>query len=551
MARPYNRVVLNRLLTLFAVVVALVCVAGASPAQVGARQSKTIVVLPFENASKVPGLEWIGDSFPEVLDQRMVSPARFMVGREDRLYAFDRSGIPENLRPSRATMYRIAEDMDVDYVVLGDYTYDGQTFTARAQMFNVKRLHLSPEQQESGPLPNLIEIQTALAWDLMHSLESPEQSQELLGSDSRVSKAEFLAKYQPIRLDAFENYVRGISATTRPEKLKFLREAVRLNPSYTAAEMELGRTYFDAHEYEQAAGWFSRVPKTDEKAGEASFYAGLSYYYNGDLDRARVAFSFLATRFPLTEVYNNLGVVDARRLKRTAVDYFQKTVDADPNDPDYRFNLGVSLYQNGDLMGAQKQLLQAVVLHPSDAEAKMLLDAINSGQRPARVPTERIKRNYNESSYLQLALEIQNAAEIKLAASPPAKHAEYHVEHGHEVLDKGFNTEAAGEFREAIQLDPANARAHAGLARALAGMGDTKQARSEAETALKLKPQAEAYLVLADLELRDNHLDEAASDTDKALRLEPANAAGLAMKRSIEMKRAQPAAATAGPAAQP
>jgi Flp pilus assembly protein TadD/TolB-like protein len=540
---------LNRLLTLLAFLGTFLSLTIPSLSQTPARQSKTIVVLPFENASKTPGLEWIGESFPEVLGQRMVSPHRYMVGREDRLYAFDRSGIPETLRPSRATMYRIAESMDVDYVVLGSYSYDGQRFAASAQMFDVKRLHLSPEQQEGGPLPKLIEIQTALAWDLLHSLEVAEQREALLGSDYSVSKSEFLAKYPPIKLDAFENYIRGVSTTTRPEKLKFLREAVRLNPSYTAAEMELARAYFNTHEYEQAATWFSRVPKTDPQAREANFYAGLAYYYNGDIDRARTAFAYLVARFPLTEVYNNLGVVDARKLKRTSTEYFQKAVDTDPNDPDYRFNLGTSLYRGGDNLGAQKQFQQALNLRPGDAEAKMMLEAITTNQRPARMPLERIKRNYNESSYLQLALEIQNAAELKLAKSPPTEHAEYHTEHGHQVLEEGFSSEAAREFREAIQLDPANARAHSGLAHALAAMGDLKQARSEAETALKLKPQAEAYLVLADLELRDNHLDEANSNANRALWLEPGNPAASALKRSIEIKREQPA--VTGPIQQP
>ena len=87
----------------------------------------------------------------------------------------------------------------------------------------------------------------------------------------------------------------------------------------------------------------------------------MSEYYRGSLDRAYTAFSYLATRLPLTEVYNNLGVVDARRGRRTAaVEYFSKAVAADPNDSDYRFNLALALFKNGDTAGAARQLREEI-----------------------------------------------------------------------------------------------------------------------------------------------------------------------------------------------
>ena len=54
----------------------------------------TLVVLPFENRAQAPGLEWIGEAFPEVLSERLASPSLFAVPRESRDYAFDRVGVP-------------------------------------------------------------------------------------------------------------------------------------------------------------------------------------------------------------------------------------------------------------------------------------------------------------------------------------------------------------------------------------------------------------------------------------------------------------------------
>ena len=507
----------------------LLGIPGAAAAQTRpAAPVQTIVVLPFENASNAPGLEWISESFPEVLGQRLASAALYVVSREDRAYAFDRAGIPVNAHLSRATLYRIAEQMDVDYVVLGEYNFDGQTFTATAQLLDMKGLRLSPDLTESGPLVKLIDLQTALSWDLLR----------LVRPDLLPPRSQFLADAPAIRLDAFENYIRGVIATSRPLRIKHLREAIRLNPDYANAMLQLGRTYFDGRDYEQAATWFARVPRTDESGREASFYLGMSAYYLGDFARAEEAFAFIAARLPLTEIYNNLGVVAERRGKRSAIDYFQKAVKADPSDPDYHFNLGVALYKAGDAAAATRQLREALNLRPGDAETKSLLDSIAGGALKggaAKMPLERIKRNYDESSFEQLALEIQKATEARLAKTDPRTHAAFLVSRGRELLDQGFQAEAEKEFREAVQLDAANPGAHAGLARALEN-SDNAAARAEAESSVRLQPTAEALLVLARLNLKTNQAQAAQENVERALALEPANSAALALQRAIAEK---------------
>ena len=283
----------------------------------------------------------------------------------------------------------------------------------------------------------------------------------------------------------------------------------------------------------------------------------MSEYYRGNLDRAYTAFSYLATRLPLTEVYNNLGVVDARRGRHTAaVDYFSKSVAADPNDPDYRFNLALALFKNGDAAGAAHQLKEEIQRRPTDAEAKSFLEMINRGvTAPSNVasatatsaspppggqphiPIERIKRVYDEALYRQLEMEINNLNEQRLANTGQGSQTLIHVNRGKQLLAKNSNAEAEHEFRDAIAADASNAAAHAGLAEALERRGDASNARFEAETSLRLQPNAAAYLVLARLDLKQNQIQPATDAVDKALGLEPANPAGMALQREIAAKR--------------
>jgi tetratricopeptide (TPR) repeat protein len=493
---------------------------------------QTLVVLPFENASRAPGLEWIGESFPEVVGQRLGSATSlYVIPRPDRLYAFDRLGIPASARPSLATLIRLGEAMDVDYIVLGRYTYDGQTFTVAGQLLDLKKLRLSPEVKQSGPLPKLLELQLALTWELLRMIE-PNQI---------VSRNAFVAAGPPVRLDALEKYIRGVIATDPAERLRNLRDAVRLNPAYTPAVMALARTYYDAHDYANAAGWFARVPLTEAVAREAQFYLGMSAYYAGDYARAQNAFDFVLQRLPLTEVYNNLGVVAGRRGQKGALDYFQHAAQADPTDPDYHFNLAVTLYRAGDTAGAARQLREALALRP-DAEAKAFLEQVTAGPAPvAKLPLERIKSNYDEASFRQLAREIESLNETRLAQTDKRSHATFHVQRGRQMLARGLLVVADSDFREAVVLDPTNAGAHAGLARVLEVDGDKAGARAEARSSLRLGPNADAFLVLARLDLNDNKPEAAGESVDQALQLEPTNATARALKSEIAAKLAEKA----------
>ena len=413
----------------------------------------------------------------------------------------------------------------------------------------MKKLRLAPTVQSSGPLTSLIDVQTDLAWQLLNQLPTP----------PALTRQQFLSTPKPIRLDAFENYIRGILATNRQQKTKYFREAIRLNPNYTLAELQLGRLYYDGHEYESAALWLAKVPKDDPVAGEANFLLGMAEFYRGNYDKAYAAFSFLAARLPLTEVYNNLGVVDGRRGRRTAsIEQFTKAVTTDPSDPDYRFNLAVALYKNGDNAGAAQQLREELQRRPNDAEAKSLLENINRGiyapTAPAsgaqilgvppggqvRIPQERIKRNYDEASYRQLEVEIHNLTEERLAKSDRKTHSVYHSDRGKDLLARNNLPDAQAEFREAINLDYNNAAAHAGMARAMEQTGDTFNARSEAQTSVRLQPNADAYLVLARLDLKQNQLDAASDAVKNALKLEPGNPAAQALQRDLSAKQTLP-----------
>src|ERR1700683_3217351 len=81
---------------------------------------------------------------------------------------------------------------------------------------------------------------------------------------------------------------------------------------------------------------------------------------------------------PLAEVYNNLGVVAARRGQKRAAEDFERAIQNDPSDPDYHFNLAITLARAGDREGAARELRTTLEHRPNDVDAKTLLESLTA-----------------------------------------------------------------------------------------------------------------------------------------------------------------------------
>ncbi|MDR3736176.1 MAG: tetratricopeptide repeat protein [Acidobacteriaceae bacterium] len=502
----------------------------------GDSSGRVVLVLPFENHSGQPGLDWIGESFPTTINQRLGSASFLTITRDDRMFALDHLGLPLDFKPSRATTIRIAQTLDADYVIVGSFTTSGVApnlrIQAQAQVLRIDTLHLDAPIQDSTPLPRLLDLENALAWNIARQMDP----------NYNVAQETFLSASAGLQLNAFENYVRGLVDRNPADSATHLQAAVQLQPNYAAAILALGKLQYANQQYEQAAVTLSKLPPGDPLALEAGFYRGLAFFNTGKYANAEKSFAAVALALPLPEVINNQAVAISRQNKDAGA-LFQRASIADPQDADYHFNIAVTLYRRKDYPGAQREVLQALKLKPSDAESAALRDhiaAAMAGVAPtandAFDPLERIRRTYSEASFRQAAFQLDQIRALRMAALPPAERAGQLTQLGFEYLDQGLAPEAENQFRSAIAADPRNANAHAGLARLARQNGNLQDARSEATHSLQLHANVPAYLVLAQLELDASNLPAAATYVSSALKLSPNDSAALGMRRALESR---------------
>jgi tetratricopeptide (TPR) repeat protein len=510
----------------------------ASAADIRQPGGKLVLVLPFENRSGQPNLAWIGDSFPWTLGQRLNSAGFLALGRDDREYAMEHLGLPADFKPSRASTIRIAQQLDADYVIVGSYNIANPGTSAaridvQAQLLEVNALRLSPPITGTGPLPTLFDVENALAWRVARRMDP----------HFAVAQQTFLAASGGVGLSAFEDYIRGISAPTPEERLKRLADAVAAAPNYTPALLELGKEEYAAREYDEAAATLAKVPAGDRFALEASFYGGLARFNTAKYTEAEKAFAFVASRLPLPEVVNDQAVAASRQGK-DAVALFQQVITTDPNDADYHFNLAVALLGRNDISSSLHEVETALKLHGDDDEAKELqsrlqsLHGVTANWKTALYadgfsPTTRIRRTWSEASVRQIAFQLDQMRAIQMSALPPHERSVEYAKLGDGYLAQGLMPEAEQEFQSALSADADNAAAHAGIAQVRERTGSTDDARTEAQTSLRIAPSVNAWLVLARLDLAANQLSASASDVANALKIEPANAAALGIRQSL------------------
>ncbi|WP_260704694.1 tetratricopeptide repeat protein [Edaphobacter flagellatus] len=509
---------------------------------------RVVLVLPFDNRSGQSDLGWIGESFPDTLNQRLNSAGFLTISRDDRQYALDHLGLPTDFRPTRATTIRIAQTLDANYVIIGSYNVANGRISVQAQVLEVNNLRMSSPLEDSSELTRLFDVQNAIAWKIARQI------------DPRFNVAEqtFLAAPGQVKLSAFENYIRGIAAATPQERLKRLQLAVQESPSYAAALLALGKAQYTDRDYDHASQTLARIPVADRRALEANFYLGLARFNSARYADAEKAFTFVAGRLPLPEVINNQAVASARQ-GHNATALFERAVAADPNDADFHYNLAVSLWRQGNFARAQDEVNQVLRLRPNDTEAPELKALIAFGRPPAPIalpaskptatttsatkpapasgptfePLERIRRTYSEASFRQAAFQLDQMRAMRMATLSAAEQVSQYVQLGRDYLAQGLIPEAEQQFQSALAINTSSAEARAGLAQVREQSGDIAAARTEAQASIQLRPNAPAYLVLARLELHDNQTAASAADVSRALKIEPTNTAALGMKQAL------------------
>jgi tetratricopeptide (TPR) repeat protein len=524
----------------------------ASPKRTGsaaAYQPGIYLVFPFENAGASPRLDWIGEGLEELTVQRLSAAGQQVYTRAGRIVELERYGLPRASKLSRATMLHVAEDLDADFVVFGRFATNGTSLTVESRVLRVNPARLLPALRETGTLNSLMDLNSRLTWRILSSSDR----------NYTLSLADFTKRQRPLRLDAFEHYIRGLLANEDDARLRELREAARLEPEWPEPDFALGETYFARRDCDSAVPWYARVPKTHDRYAESVFATGVCRLLQDQPERAEEVFTSLQEALKnnvvfgadLPEILNDLAIARARQGKTVAAQSdLRRAADLDPDEDDYAFNLGLLALQTNDSAAAAEYFREAAQREPDNAEDRALLilslekagkkteadqerESANESFGPNGLPAihvdgksetlARLNRIKTELDVTALRGEIESAeSHGSEAASDSASDTPLsHLRRGRQELSGGHSDTAEKEFRAVLAADPSSPAAHRGLGEIARRQGKLDDAVKELQASLQARDSAVVRTMLAKIYLEQKHPGLARAEAEKALKLAP------------------------------
>lgn len=374
-------------------------------------QAETLLVLPLFNLSKSKSLDWIGESISESIIEAYSAQGRTVVRPEVRDEILRQMNVRRYVPLTKASVMELAVNLDADVVLYGEFDFTPApagsaskgSLRVSTRVLDVKKMRKGPEFSVTGPLEELSTIQANMAW----------QASAGVPPGVAMSEQDFRRRHPPVRVDALENYVRGLQANSAEQKYRFFTIAARLEPGFSQPCFQLGKMNFDKGDYRAAAGWLAKVSSEDQHYQQALFLLGTSRLNTGDFKGAEQALRQVAKVVPLPEVLNNLGAALLRSGDPGAVGVLQEALNTDNADPDYHFNLGYALWRSGSYQAAAEQFRATLDRNPSDETATLLLGRCLKQQapRPGDAKTdalERLKTQFNDSAWLALKSMLEN-----------------------------------------------------------------------------------------------------------------------------------------------
>lgn len=252
-------------------------------------------------------------------------------------------------------------------------------------------------------------------------------------------------RYRPNFYEVHNNFGCVLMEHGKEKEAMFhLREAIRLNPDYDEAHYNLGMLFFRKERMEQAAGHYMRA-------------ININPYY--------------------AQAHNNLGLVNYKLGKMgKAVKNYNEALKLDPNMAQAHENLGIILFYAGNYDKAIFHLQKAVQINPGNDSVKAKIKS---------VVEEKDRFQAEEKSLLD-----------KIAGAPDV-FANYDYLGDFYLKYKKLDS-AAEQYAKAIAIDPKNHILIIKLAKTHAMKGNFNKALSEAEKAIRFKPDyAYGYYFIA------------------------------------------------------
>ncbi len=402
----------------------------------------SLAILPFQNGSGDPSLDWLGTNFADMLSTDVGQSAHLRIISTDRLHQ-----VLSDLRVTPGTsidptmLGRVAEFSNADTVVWGKYVKFGDKIHVEATVQDLKhdrRVPLKIDAASEKDIPGTVD---QLAELIRQNLSfSADVVKELKASSFQLS-----SKSVP----ALRDYTQAMELVREGRNL----EAVKMLQSVVQEDPQFALAYSRLAEADLELGYDAEAEKNSRRAVELSQTLLTAEKYLVEATHARVmkdskkaieAYENLAKIFPgNSDVEYTLGSLYADNSDfEKARAQFAAILQADPKNIKTLWQMGSVEWQQGNPQAALEPLnkgLSLAVQVDNPEQKALILQALGISYRLMNKPEEAIKS-------LQDSMEITRKLGMKrLLASSLSELAQ-------DQITMGKSDAALTSYNQALQI---------------------------------------------------------------------------------------------------
>jgi len=298
-----------------------------------------------------------------------------------------------------------------------------------------------------------------------------------------IGRAARLAPDRPEVAQKYGEYL--CEMNRRPEGLRYLLKAQRLDPALENIDLDLGMAYYKQSEMPEAQRYLEAALKRDPDNLVAARFLADTMRHEAQWERAKDIYQLLATRDP-RDFWSHYGL--GRALiglgqHEAAIGPLRNAIEANPRIAEAHFQLGQALRKLGRMEESQREL----------ALFQALRDRLQTASSAERTPFE--SRIWDECLRLLTARGEADALaylnSLKTALAPVKPH--YLI--GALYYNLNRFSDAARMFAQAAAVSPNDSDALASLGRAYVAGGQRERAERALARARALNPKSEIALV--------------------------------------------------------
>ena len=467
--------------------------------------------MPFENLSGDPQNAYFSDGMSAEILSRLVSIPGLKVVSVRR--------VPGHTSDPR----QVGREVGVAAVLEGDVRREGNRVRVTARLTNTEIGQVMwASQPYDRELADIFAVQSGIALEIAGALETAMTPEVRKSVERRPTGSP----------EAYDAYLRGVDYYRRSQEERDMRaavatfeRAVSLDPTFTAAHAWLSRMH--------SSLWWFHYDRTPERVALAKaavdlavalepdsqeVRTALGYYYywcHLDYDRALTEFRVaLKARPNDSDVLSGIGYVFRRQGKfQEAVTALTRAAELDPRSATLLLNVGETLALVRDVDSATRWLDRSIALTPdwarpyglkaryvlrlggdvAGARTSLTLAANLGVAEDHDVSYAGILLQLSARSYgvglERLSLEGHDSFDNQFWFVPKALlQAQLHGQLGQREAELSHYRAAAALLEARIRATPDDARLHASLGIAYAGLGRKADAVREGQRALQLMP---------------------------------------------------------------